>query len=95
VSLQVGRDCPDGEHGLAGPNTAANTKVFLAGNSHRWTVAHVRGDCTLVNIIDSTRAADGTPAYLSSPSNCAYTAPLLVSKDYGTGRQRWRVAKLA
>ena len=42
-----------------------------------------------------TRAATGTPAYLSSPSNCAYTAPLLVSKDYGTGRQRWRVAKLA
>ena len=53
MSLQVGRDCPDGEHGLAGPNTAANTKVFLAGKSHRWTVAHVRGDCTLVNIIDS------------------------------------------
>jgi hypothetical protein len=51
--LQAGRDCPDGEHGLAGPSAAANTKVFLAGKSHMWTVAHVRGDCTLVNIIDS------------------------------------------
>jgi hypothetical protein len=41
-----------------------------------------------------TRSAAGAPAVLSSPQSCAQTAPLLVSKDYGTGRQRWRLVKL-
>jgi hypothetical protein len=41
-----------------------------------------------------TRSAAGAPAFLSSPYSCADTTPLLVSKDYGTGRQRWRLVKL-
>jgi hypothetical protein len=93
----AGRNCPDGERGLAGPKTAANAKVFLASKTkrHRWKVVRVPGDCTLVNIIDSTRAAGGAPAYLSSPPKCADTVPLLVAKDLGTGGQRWRLTKVA
>jgi hypothetical protein len=41
-----------------------------------------------------TRERAGAPAYLSSRPRCADAKPTLVSKDYGTGRQRWRVVKL-
>jgi hypothetical protein len=40
-----------------------------------------------------TRSAAGAPAFLSSAQSCGQTASLLVSKDYGTGRQRWRLVK--
>ena len=59
---QAGRECPHGENGLAGHNAPANASVFLAGKSHRWRVAHVHGECTLVNFIDavsSWRGVDG------------------------------------
>jgi hypothetical protein len=41
-----------------------------------------------------TRAAAGAPAFLSTLSDCAQKRPVLVSRDYGTGRQRWRLVKL-
>jgi hypothetical protein len=122
--VTAGRACPNGKNGLAGRAASADIGVVLAGTSHRWRVARVGGDCTLVNLVDAvrlqpsfdcwiaafahalvyedlclldavqTRDAAGAPAFLSSAQSCAHTAPLLVSKDYGTGRQRWRLVEL-
>ena len=48
--------------------------------------------CSL-NVQD--RIAKGYPAFLSSSSLCDRPDVFLAAKDYGTGRQRWRLKLVA
>ena len=92
--MTVDRGCGSGkESGLAGSSTSSNTTVFLAGTSYRWTIKPVNaGDCSIVRVIDSSRDAAKSPAYLTSSTKCGEKSLKLAK--LGGDTQTWKLKKL-
>jgi hypothetical protein len=85
------RGCDAARAGLA---AGAAKGAAVIGEAQAWAVKPVGASCSTVTLVLRDAAERGAPATLSAPGVCSDVAAFLAARDYGTGRQTWKLVRV-
>jgi hypothetical protein len=85
------RGCDAARAGLA---SGAAKGAAVIGEAQAWEVKPVGASCTTVTLVARDAMERGAPATLSAPSVCSDVTAFLAGRDYGTGRQSWKLIRI-